>query len=44
LFGIDWYNEADEKIASEEYPNKSIHFVESAAENWSHGIKDTPVT
>ncbi len=43
LFGIDWFNEDDQKIASEEYPNKSMHFVESAAENWSHGVKPTPL-
>jgi len=43
LFGIDWYNEEAEKIASQDFPGKSIHFVESAAENWSHGVKDTPM-
>lgn len=34
---VDFY-ENDEYIWTIEYPDKSIHFVEDAAENWTLGI------
>jgi hypothetical protein len=37
-FYIDFFVEG-EKIKTEEFPGKSIHYLNSAAENWAVGIK-----
>lgn len=38
-YRIDFYDVQGNLMQSELYPGKSIHFVESAAENWTMGIK-----
>ena len=37
-FYIDFFVEG-ESVKTEEFPGKSIHFLNSAAENWAVGIK-----
>jgi hypothetical protein len=37
-YSVDFY-ENDSIIATEEYPNKSVHWAEDCAENWVLGIK-----
>jgi hypothetical protein len=39
FFYIKYYNEVDKFIQDEEFPNKSLRYVEDAAENWCLGIK-----
>jgi len=36
---IEYYDENDKFFFKEEFPNKSIRYVEDAAENWALGIK-----
>lgn len=44
LFMIDYYDDVGHKFFTEEYPDKSIHYVEDAAYNWSVGIKELEIT
>lgn len=37
MYVVDFY-ENEKKVATTEFPNKSIHYVESAARNWDNGI------
>lgn len=36
---IKYFNEAGIVVLREEFPNKSMHYVDDAAENWANGIK-----
>jgi len=36
---IDYYDINGEFVQSEHFPNKSVYYVEDAAENWTLGIK-----
>ncbi len=36
---IDYYGHDGSHIVKESFPNKSLHYVEDAAENWSLGVK-----
>lgn len=36
---IDYFDSRGKKFFSEDFPNKSIRYVEDAAENWALGIK-----
>lgn len=36
---IDYYDAGGNKVFTETFPDKSIRFVEDAAENWAVGIK-----
>jgi hypothetical protein len=36
---IDYYDIGGNKFFTEAFPDKSIHYVEDAAENWALGIK-----
>ncbi len=36
---IDYYDAGGHKFYTEAFPNKSIHFVEDAAENWALNVK-----
>lgn len=36
---IEYYDAAGDLFQTESFPGKSVHFVESAAENWTLGIK-----
>jgi len=36
---IKYFNENEKQFYREEFPNKSIRYVEDAAENWALGIK-----
>lgn len=39
-FYIKYFNEEGQKIyITEEFPNKSLHYVKDAAENWCTGLK-----
>jgi hypothetical protein len=39
MFFIEYYDNNGKMFFTEEFPNKSIHYVQDAAENWSVGIK-----
>lgn len=39
MFYIEYYDSNNKLFFSEEFPNKSLHYVEDAAENWALGIK-----
>jgi len=39
LLYIKYFNEGGMTFFIEEFPNKSMHYVEEAAENWANGIK-----
>jgi hypothetical protein len=39
LFYIKYYDSNGKFFFSEEFPDKSIHYVEDAAENWALGYK-----
>jgi hypothetical protein len=39
-FSITFKDEHGKRIATEDYPFKSLHYVEDAAENWTLGIKE----
>ena len=36
---IKYFNESGIRFFTEEFPNKSMRYVEDAAENWALGIK-----
>lgn len=36
---IDFYDVGGNKVKTEAFPGKSIHYVEDAAENWALNIK-----
>jgi hypothetical protein len=38
-YRIEYYDARGEHFRTEEFPGKSIFYVESAAENWAQGIK-----
>ncbi len=39
LLYIKYFNESGILLCSEEFPNRSMRYVEDAAENWAMGIK-----
>lgn len=39
LLYIKYFNESGVLLTTEEFPNKSMRYVEDAAENWALGIK-----
>jgi len=39
VLSIDFYVDGSH-VKNEEFPGKSIHYLESAAENWCFGIKE----
>ena len=39
LLYIKYFDEAGGLLVTEEFPNKSMRYVEDAAENWALGIK-----
>lgn len=39
LLYIKFFDEAGALLVTEEFPNKSMRYVEDAAENWALGIK-----
>ena len=36
---VDYFDDNGKKFFTEDFPNKSIRYVEDAAENWALGIK-----
>lgn len=36
---IDYYDAGGNKFYTETFPEKSLHFVEDVAENWSNNMK-----
>jgi len=36
---INYFDDTGKQFFSEDYPNKSLRYVEDAAENWALGIK-----
>ncbi len=36
---IEYFDSNDKRFFIEEFPNKTLRYVEDAAENWSLGIK-----
>lgn len=36
---VDYFDDHGKKFFTEDFPNKSIRYVEDAAENWALGIK-----
>jgi hypothetical protein len=40
---IKYFDENGKQFYVEEFPNKSIHYVNDAAENWVNGIKSLPI-
>lgn len=36
---VDYYDAGGNKFFTEAFPNKSVQYVENAAENWVMGIK-----
>jgi len=41
---IKYFNEGGVVFFTEEFPNKSMHYVEDAAENWANGIKKLEIS
>lgn len=39
IFYLQYYDNVGHKFFTEEFPNKSLRYVEDAAENWCLGIK-----
>lgn len=39
MFYIKYFDDNGKKFFTEEFPNKSMRYVEDAAENWAAGIK-----
>lgn len=39
VYVVDLY-EDDTKVETQEFPNKSIYYVESVARNWDSGVLD----
>lgn len=42
-FFIKYFDENNKQFFTEEFPNKSMRYVEDAAENWALGIKQLAV-
>jgi len=40
---IKYFDENNKMFFKEEFPNKSLRYVEDAAENWVMKIKDLPI-
>jgi hypothetical protein len=40
---IKYYDENNKQFFLEEFPDKSLRYVEDAAENWALGIKSLPI-
>lgn len=36
---IEYYDDNEKKFFTEDFPNKSMRYIEDAAENWALGIK-----
>ena len=36
---IKYFDNNDRQVFTEDFPNKSVHYVNDAAENWAVGIK-----
>jgi len=36
---IKYFDEGGHRFFTEEFPNKSMHYVQDAADNWASGIK-----
>lgn len=43
MFYIEYYDENNKLFFTEDFPNKSMRYVEDAAENWALGIKQLAV-
>ena len=41
-FYIKYFDKNGKNYFIEEFPNKSLHYVQDAAENWTLGIKSVP--
>lgn len=39
MLHIDYFDGHGKRFFSEDFPNKSVRYVEDAAENWALGIK-----
>ena len=39
MFYLKYFDDNGKQFFTEEYPNKSMRYVEDAAENWALGIK-----
>lgn len=39
MFYLKYFDDHGKQFFTEEYPNKSMRYVEDAAENWALGIK-----
>jgi hypothetical protein len=39
MFYLKYFDDHGKQFFTEEYPNKSMRYVEDAAENWAAGIK-----
>jgi len=39
MFYIKYFDDAGRQFYTEDFPNKSLAFVEDAAENWTLGIR-----
>jgi hypothetical protein len=39
MFYLKYFDDNGKQFFTEEFPNKSMRFVEDAAENWALGIK-----
>ena len=39
LLYIKYFDEGGHRFFTEEFPNKSMHYVQDAADNWASGIK-----
>ena len=39
MYYIEYYDDNKRQFFTEEFPNKSMRYVEDAAENWALGIK-----
>lgn len=39
MFYLKYFDENGKQFFTEEFPNKSMRYVEDAAENWALGIK-----
>ena len=39
LFYIKYFDDNGKMFYTEDFPNKSLHYVNDAAENWTTGIK-----
>lgn len=39
MFFVEYYSPSGQKLKTETFENKSIHYVTDAVENWAAGIK-----